>query len=565
MTEQGSTKGLTDRQRKVLFRLLRVAYPHDRFPDAPYERTAKQVEGRGCGSVSDDDLEALAEGLDALDADGDFLALDEEAATTAAARDRPAAVLPPDPRHHGGCALRRPRGLGPARLRGLLVRQGRLHRPRLRRPGLAARPAHHRTGRTTRRTGDRRGGVGHERPSDSTATADRAQRPGRRCHRLRSGRRHDGPRTHREGRAGGRPRGRPIPDAGRLGQRRVARVHPDGMAGQPHHVRIVAGGHRLPQPADLDREGRGRDDHALGGRDAALHGARVPHQDAPTATSTAPTCSTGRSASTTWPPGTTAPSTRWAPPTGTAVRQCRPTTTTRSSPMAPSKAGYRHYATGPYATNAEPYDGRPGSIQDGFNFQGDKKGSKWSTLVREIPRALETGNLDLRPQCQAVRITHDSAGRVDGVEYVDADGAHAQAGRTGRLRRRQLDRVAAVAADERVVAASPTAWPTPPGQVGRNYMRHMTGSAYAHFEQAGAHVPRRDDGRHHRRRGEARPVPRVRGGYYMETLALGPAFLASFVEPGILGTRVHRADGRLREHGRSCGSSARTCPRRATG
>ena len=61
------------------------------------------------------------------------------------------------------------------------------------------------------------------------------------------------------------------------------------------------------------------------------------------------------------------------------------------------RVGYRYYATGPYGTNAEPYDGRPASIQDGFNFQGDKNGSKWSTLVREIPRALATGKLDLRP------------------------------------------------------------------------------------------------------------------------------------------------------------------------
>lgn len=60
------------------------------------------------------------------------------------------------------------------------------------------------------------------------------------------------------------------------------------------------------------------------------------------------------------------------------------------------RAGYRYYATGPYGTNAEPYDGRPGSIQDGFNFQGDKNRSKWSTLVREIPRALDSGHLDLR-------------------------------------------------------------------------------------------------------------------------------------------------------------------------
>jgi hypothetical protein len=76
----GSGKGLTDRQRRVLFRLLRVAYPHDRFPDSPYERTAKQVE-QAAADASEDDLAALAEGLDALDAD--FLGLDEAAATAA--------------------------------------------------------------------------------------------------------------------------------------------------------------------------------------------------------------------------------------------------------------------------------------------------------------------------------------------------------------------------------------------------------------------------------------------------------------------------------------------------
>ena len=86
------------------------------------------------------------------------------------------------------------------------------------------------------------------------------------------------------------------------------------------------------------------------------------------------------------------------------------------------RAGYRYYATGPYATNAEPYDGRPASIQDGFNFQGDKHRSQWSTRVREIPRAIASGNCDLRPNSQAVKITHDDAGLVDGVEYVDADG-----------------------------------------------------------------------------------------------------------------------------------------------
>src|SRR5690606_14985376 len=146
------------------------------------------------------------------------------------------------------------------------------------------------------------------------------------------------------------------------------------------------------------------------------------------------------------------------------------------------KAGYRYYATGPYATNAEPYDDRPASIQDGFNFQGDKNRSKWSTLVREIPRALATGRLDLRPECQAVKITHDPAGRADAVEYLDA---------AGRLHR-QAARVVCVAGNAietpRLLLLSagplhPDGLANASGQVGRNYLRHTTGSAFAIFDK----------------------------------------------------------------------------------
>lgn len=70
-------RGLTERQSKTLLRLLRVAYPHPSFPDAPYERTAKTVEDAGRTG------DLLVDGLDDLDAraGGDFLALDDERAT----------------------------------------------------------------------------------------------------------------------------------------------------------------------------------------------------------------------------------------------------------------------------------------------------------------------------------------------------------------------------------------------------------------------------------------------------------------------------------------------------
>lgn len=195
------------------------------------------------------------------------------------------------------------------------------------------------------------------------------------------------------------------------------------------------------------------------------------------------------------------------------------------------RAGYSYYATGPYATNAEPYDDRPGSIQDGFNFQGDKHGSKWSTLVREIPRALATGNLDLRPDCQAVRISHDDSGTVDAVEYLDGEGnLHKQAARVVCVAGNSIETPRLLLMSES--AQHPDGLANSSGQVGRNYMRHLTGTAYARFEQpvrmyrgetmAGIVA---DEARHDTSRGFA-------GGFYLETLSLGPAFLASFIEPG---------------------------------
>ena len=198
------------------------------------------------------------------------------------------------------------------------------------------------------------------------------------------------------------------------------------------------------------------------------------------------------------------------------------------------RIGYHFYATGPYGTNAEPYDGRPASIQDGFNFQGDKNKSKWSTLVREIPLAEATGNLDLRPNSHAVQITHDATGRADAVLYLDAE---------GNLQR-QRARVVCVAGNAietpRLLLLSgsalfPDGLANSSGQVGRNYMRHTTGSVYAQFpEKVNMHRGETmagliaDESRHDPSRGFA-------GGYYLETLSLGVPFLAAFADPGAWG------------------------------
>jgi choline dehydrogenase-like flavoprotein len=198
------------------------------------------------------------------------------------------------------------------------------------------------------------------------------------------------------------------------------------------------------------------------------------------------------------------------------------------------KVGYKFYATGPYGTNAEPYDGRPATIQDGFNFQGDKHTSKWSTAVREIPRAIATGKCELRPGSQAVQVTHDASGRADAVLYLDEDGnLHRQAAKVVCVAGNSIEtpRLLLMSAS----ALHPDGLANSSGQVGRNYMRHTTGSVYARFDQP-VHMYRgetmagiiADEARLDSSRG-------FLGGYYMETLALGPAFLAAFVEPGSWG------------------------------
>ena len=203
-----------------------------------------------------------------------------------------------------------------------------------------------------------------------------------------------------------------------------------------------------------------------------------------------------------------------------------------------TKLGYRQVSTGPYATNATPYDGRPATAQDGFNFQGDKQGSKWSTLVAELPKAEATGNLDLRADSHAVQILHDEVtGRATGVLYVDRNGAL----------RRQRAAVVCVAGNSiesarlLLLSASPQhpdGLANSSGQVGRNYMRHTTGTVWGQFDKpvrmyrgetmAGVIA---DESRLDTSRG-------FTGGYYMETISLGPAFLAKFVAPGKWGSQL---------------------------
>ncbi len=198
------------------------------------------------------------------------------------------------------------------------------------------------------------------------------------------------------------------------------------------------------------------------------------------------------------------------------------------------RLGYKEFHTGNMAINSQERDGRGSCQQIGFCFQGCKSGAKWSTLISEIPKGEATGKLEVRPNSQVLQIQHDDSGKVTGVLYADKDG------------KQQVQKARAVAVAGNSIesprlllnsasAKFPDGLANSSGMVGRNYMRHMTGSVYAIFDKP-VNMYRgttmagiiKDEARYDPSRGFA-------GGYEMETLALGLPFMAAFLDPGAWG------------------------------
>lgn len=198
------------------------------------------------------------------------------------------------------------------------------------------------------------------------------------------------------------------------------------------------------------------------------------------------------------------------------------------------RVGYSDITAGPMAINSQERDGRPACQQIGFCMQGCKIGAKWSTLYSELPRAVETGNCEIRTNCMVLQVEHDKSGKVSGVVYADKDGNQ----------QRQKARVVCVAGNSiespRLLLNSassmfPDGLANSSGQVGRNYMTHMTAGVYA-VMPGEVHMNRgtavagivRDEARYDDSRGFV-------GGYTIEKLALGIGFLSAFLVPGPTG------------------------------
>ncbi|WP_299865535.1 GMC family oxidoreductase [uncultured Hoeflea sp.] len=195
------------------------------------------------------------------------------------------------------------------------------------------------------------------------------------------------------------------------------------------------------------------------------------------------------------------------------------------------KLGYSEVHTGRMAINSVEYDGRSACQQTGFCFQGCKWGAKWSAAYTDIPRGEATGNLEVRERAHVLKIEHDASGKASGVLYADQDGnQHLQKARIVCVAGNSIE-------SPRLLLNSassmfPDGLANSSGQVGRNYMRHMTGSVYAVFDKPvrmwrGTTMAGiiQDESRHDPSRGFV-------GGYELETLALGLPFMAAFLDPG---------------------------------
>ena len=196
------------------------------------------------------------------------------------------------------------------------------------------------------------------------------------------------------------------------------------------------------------------------------------------------------------------------------------------------KMGYTKYWTANLAINSVPRDGRASCQQTGFCVQGCTFGAKWSTLYTEIPRAEATGKCEVRSESQVLRIEHDKSGKVTGVVYADSTGAL----------QRQKARIVCVAGNSiespRLLLNSssslfPQGLANSSGQVGRNYMRHVTSLVFAVFDKP-VHMYRgtanggivMDEAHLDTQRGFV-------GGYNLETLPQGlPSFAQNIVPNG---------------------------------
>ena len=185
------------------------------------------------------------------------------------------------------------------------------------------------------------------------------------------------------------------------------------------------------------------------------------------------------------------------------------------------------------AINPVPRDGRASCQQTGFCVQGCTFGAKWSTLYTEIPKAEATGKTEVR---SGLRFSASSTTPPESYRrgLRRWQGRHAASESAHRLRRRKFNE-----SPRLLLNSSSSKFPqglaNSSGHVGRNYMRHMTSTVFAIFDNP-IHMYRgtaqsgivMDEARLDTKRGFV-------GGYQMELLPQGLPSFAQNIVPGAWG------------------------------
>lgn len=97
------------------------------------------------------------------------------------------------------------------------------------------------------------------------------------------------------------------------------------------------------------------------------------------------------------------------------------TTTAQMFAKGAAALGYKPFPT-PSAIISRDYDGRPACTYCGFcSSYGCHVGAKSSTMVSVIPKAVASGNFEIRPYCRVIKV-NKASDRATSVTYIDANG-----------------------------------------------------------------------------------------------------------------------------------------------
>ena len=131
---------------------------------------------------------------------------------------------------------------------------------------------------------------------------------------------------------------------------------------------------------------------------------------------------------------------------------------------------------GPAAITTEIYDGRSPCLYHGFcNKGGCHVRAKSSTAFTTIPKAMETGNLEIVTHAQVTKIVSNSSGKVTGVEYVRGNEFYFQPADVVLLSSYAYENTRLLLLSKS--SAFPAGLANHSGQVGRHYFSHHQSAA----------------------------------------------------------------------------------------